>query len=101
MISVFFDSTKNNKISRIKILNVVKKYGFTECANIINFLQYVCARETLDIAELRFIHSQINDCLRQHAVYSGKYHSADFMDYFQELKTLKDQLNFIISVNNK
>lgn len=90
---------KNNltNLSKISILNRIKKYGFIECINIISFLHFVCDEETLDIHALRFIHSRVNDCLKEHAVFSGRYNPTDFIFYFQDLKALRDELEFAIS----
>lgn len=88
------------KLSRSNIASRLKVYGFIECGKIINFLNHVCEDELLDMASFRFIHSKISDCLSNHDIGSERYNSVDTVCYFQDLKVLKDELEFVISLSH-
>lgn len=88
------------KLSRSNIAIRLKIYGFIECGNIINFLNYVCEDECLDMASFRFIHSRVSDCLNKHDTCAERYNNVDAVYYFQDLKVLKDELEFVISLNH-
>ncbi len=88
------------KLSKSNILIRLTIYGFVECGNIINFLSNVCDDETLEIPALRYIHSKIAECLKNHASDLSRFGNADTVYYFHDLKSLKDELEFVISVNH-
>lgn len=89
------------KLSRTNLLMRLKTYGFIECGNVINFLKYVCDDELLGIPALRYIHSKIRECLKKHTSDIERFGNVDCLCYFQDLKVLKDELEFVISLSHE
>lgn len=102
--SRYIDTSVNtrfmHKFSRSSMLNRLKMYGFIECGNIITFLNYVCDDEMLGVPALRYIYSKITECLKNHATDVRRFGSADSMCYFQDLRALKEELEFVISLSH-
>ena len=84
------------KLSRSNILLLMQQYGFIECGNIIAFLQCVCDTELLDRSAYSYIYSKVSECLMLHD--TGDYGVCDDLVYFRNLKVLKNELEFILSV---
>lgn len=86
------------KLCRKNIIDRIKFYGFIECGDIFSFLNFVCSDEKLDVSALRYIHGNVSKCLMQHASDSVQYGLNDYQCYFQDLRLLKDELEFVISL---
>jgi len=86
------------KLSRSNILSLLQHYGFVECGNVMSFLEYVCDTETLDRSAHSYIYAKICECLLNHD--AGNYDDCDDFYYFEKLKILRDELEFILSIKD-
>lgn len=84
------------KLSKTNILSLLQHYGFIECANAVSFLEYVCDNELLERDAFVYIYAKVCTCLREHD--TGCYGNHDDFYYFQKLRVLKDELEFILSI---
>lgn len=84
------------RLSRSNILSILQHYGFVECGNIMSFLEYVCDTETLDRSAYSYIYAKISECLLIHD--TGDYGDCDDFYYFENLKLLRNELEFILAV---
>lgn len=64
------------------IMDIVRSYGFIECADILFFLKYL-NNEKVDQASLSWISSKLNECLVNHD---------DGKDYFIALRKLRNDI---------
>lgn len=85
------------KLSRSNLLTLLQHYGFIECGNVMSFLEYVCDTENLDRSAYNYIYAKICECLQNHN--AGDYSGCDDFLYFDNLKLLRDELEFILSIN--
>jgi hypothetical protein len=85
-------------LSKKNLLERLNQYGFVECGYLMAFLNYVCD-EKPDLAAYRYIYSKVCECLKTHAADPYKYNLAGEGDYFKELRNLREEIEFIISVN--
>lgn len=86
------------KLCRCNIHNRIKIYGFIECVSILSFINHVCDGEGLDLYALRYIHGKVSECLRNHASNSDRYGQNEQIYYFQDLRALQVELEFVISL---
>lgn len=91
----------SKKLHKNHILDRVRMYGFNECATIITFLNCVCDGELLDEPSLRYIYGKVSECLSNHAADTGRYGYNVSQCYFRDLISLRDELEFVISVSHK
>ncbi|MDW8845379.1 hypothetical protein SD961_05620 [Erwinia sp. MMLR14_017] len=77
-------------LNREYLIKIIEFYGFIECSCILAFLQTVCSKN-LDAASYRFIHEKLKECLHNHYSDSCKH-------YFDELKKLQTEIEYILSV---
>ncbi|MEH4929637.1 hypothetical protein [Enterobacter cloacae] len=72
-----------DSLSRQAITEIIRHYGFIECAQLLSFLQFTC--EALPgISELTYIRDKLKACLKNHD---------DQSEYFCELWVLYRALN--------
>ncbi len=66
------------------------------------YLHYICNEDILSIPDLRYIYSEITACLKNHATNSSRFGlaNADAMSYFQDLESLREELEFVISITH-
>lgn len=88
------------KLTRNHILKRLNAYGFLECENAMRYLNFTCNKDTLSIPELHYIYSEITACLKNHATDISRFGlaNADAMSYFQDLESLREELEFVISI---
>ncbi|MBC3948128.1 hypothetical protein [Erwinia persicina] len=91
----------SKKLHKNHIQDRVRMYGFNECARIMTFLNYVCDDEMLDTTSLRYIYGKVSECLSNHAADTGRYGYNVSQCYFKDLISLRDELEFVISVSYK
>lgn len=91
----------SRKLQKNHILDRIRLYGFDECAKIISFLNYVCDDEVLDTPSLRYIYGKVSECLHNHASDTGRYGYNVSQCYFRDLISLRDELEFVISISCK
>lgn len=84
------------KLSRSNILSLLQHYGFVECGNVMSFLEYVCDTEVLDRSAYSYIYAKISECLLNHD--TGDYCDCEDSYYFENLKALKNELEFILAI---
>ncbi|SSH79779.1 Uncharacterised protein [Klebsiella pneumoniae] len=84
------------RLSRSNILSLLQHYGFLECGNVISFLEYVCDAEMLDRSAYSYIYAKMCECLLHHD--TGDYGDCDDFYYFETLRRLRGELEFILSV---
>lgn len=90
-----------SKLTKSNILNRIRIYGFKQCADMYTFLSFVCDEETLDLSSLRYIYGKVTECLSIHNPESGRDNNNYPLCYFQDLRVLKQELEFVISLSIK
>lgn len=88
----------DNHLSQKKISNVLQKYGFIECSKINKFLYFICDNHILDETELRYIKSNLIDCLRRHSGCTDYVRNTDNNPYFHDLIDLVYELDICINL---
>lgn len=68
------------------IIDIVRNYGFIECADILFFLKYL-NNEKIEQTSLSWISAKLNECLSNHD---------DGKDYFIELRKLRNDISNLI-----
>jgi len=88
------------KLTREHILTRLNAYGFLECENAMKYLLHICNEDILSMQAFRYVYSEITECLKNHATDISRYGfaKADAMSYFQDLKLLRKELEFVISI---
>lgn len=79
------------KLSRQVIAGMVRRYGFIECGEIYSFLDKVCGIYP-DRCALIWLSEKTGECLKNHD--NGS-------EYFRELRILKNELEYAISIRSR
>lgn len=80
-----------HKLSRQVMAGMVRHYGFIECGEVYTFLDNVCGIYP-DRCALIWLSEKIGECLANHD--NGS-------EYFHELRTLKSELEYAISIGSR
>lgn len=88
----------STKLSKRNILARVSIYGFIECGRIMSYLNYACNHEALGTPALRYIYHEVADCLKNNVPKMECYGKNEPLYYFKDLNSLKEELEFVISI---
>lgn len=90
-----FYSIIRQRLTKRDITECLRFYGFVECAKMSNFLSVV-VDDDIDIPSYRYLLACLNDCLHTHA---RAYKDEASLKYFRPLFKLRDEIDFITSIN--
>lgn len=79
------------QLRRQELTEAIRHYGFTECGEMLAFLEYVCDTYP-DQSDLTWLREKTDECLKSHD--NGS-------DYFAGLRLLKDELEYALSIINR
>ncbi|WP_052130820.1 hypothetical protein [Erwinia typographi] len=88
--SVFTYRFYGGSLSREILRESVRHYGFTECGEMLCFLDCLCDVYP-DRSALLWLREKTGECLRNHD---------NGTDYFRDLRTLESELEYALSVIN-
>lgn len=87
-----------NELTKENLTKTIQFYGFLECAKILRFLSIMVEGETVDMPSLKYILSNINECIDKHA---RDYRDEVHLKYFNSLFELRNKIEYVTSISIK
>lgn len=81
--------TDFNRLTRKSVHETLQGFGFTEVADILNFLDFMCGSD-LDVSEIAYLRQKIHLCLRR---------NDNGSNYFIRLREFATELDCLSEIN--
>ncbi|MFP3524585.1 hypothetical protein SB912_18910 [Pantoea sp. SIMBA_072] len=84
------EMTGFNRLTRKNVHEKIQGFGFTEVADILIFLDFICGSE-LDVSEIAYLRQKIHLCLRR---------NDNSSDYFIRMREFAAELDCLSEINS-